>query len=103
MKALYQISPGHKANGANIVHTDGCPLLPGRGKTTFLGIFNSPEEAMKEAAIHFKKTDCCPFCLKEHYLKRKKPVFAGLFDQITFITSDGIAAAWESAMICGVN
>jgi hypothetical protein len=103
MEALYYISIRQQVNGSHIIHIEGCPLLPEQGKTIFLGIFDTPESAMKEGKDHFRKSDYCPFCLKEHHLKRKKPATIRLFAEMDLITSDRVVAPWESTMVCGVN
>jgi hypothetical protein len=103
METLYYISIRQQVNGSHIIHIDGCPLIPDRGKTIFLGIFDSPERAMKEGKGHFRKSDYCPYCLKEHHLRRKKQALFRLLAEMDLETSDKITSPWESTLIYGVN
>lgn len=103
MEKLYYISIRQQVNGSHIIHTSDCPLLPDRGKTIHLGIFNSPERAMKKGKDHFSKSDYCPYCLKEHHLRRKKQALFRLLAEMDLVTPGKITVPWESTMVCGVN
>ncbi len=103
MEALYYISVRQQASGTHIIHIDDCPLLPDHGKTIFLGIFDSPEQAMKEGKDHFRKSEYCPFCLRHLYLKSKKHANTELYIAESYISYSQLIISWENAMLCGVN
>jgi hypothetical protein len=65
MDAKYFVVVKPQTNDHHSIHKEGCPFLPDKDRSIYLGKFSSGMEAVKESHIHFKKTKCCIFCSKE--------------------------------------
>jgi hypothetical protein len=76
MIAKYYVALRPQINENHAVHKENCPFLPDDKKRIYLGVFNSGGDAIKEGQRHFFKTNCCPFCLKEHQPVRKEQVYS---------------------------
>jgi hypothetical protein len=78
MTNKYFISTKPGIDGRHSVHRHGCPFLPEPERRIILGIFQSPPEALTEAARYYPDPICCPFCSKVHNeLKRDTFPVAG--------------------------
>lgn len=90
-------------NDKYVVHKEGCPCLPPAEERIFLGIFQSPEEAVKEGRKHFPAPAGCRFCSKEYYKENSKILFFERSEKSDFLKSDRLMDTWESALICSMN
>jgi hypothetical protein len=90
------------SNGNHVVHKHDCPLMPEPGKRIFLGAFQSAADAVKEGIRYFRRTDNCPFCLKEHKEMKRKVLTAGKVKP-DLISSSHLKVTWESQMFCSLS
>lgn len=103
MSAKYFIGIRPQTNEHHTVHKDGCPFLPDTGLRIYLGIFQSPHDAINEGRRHFNKSGSCLFCSKEHHSHERKPVFAEMPVLGNLLSPDRLPVTWESAFQCCVN
>jgi hypothetical protein len=103
MVAKYYVAMRPQTNEHHSVHKEDCPFLPEDGRRIYLGIFQSPEDALEEGRKYFSRSDSCLFCSKERLPKNKKPVVSGMQVAENFISSDGLTITWESVLQCSVN
>jgi len=102
MTEKYFISRNARIIGNHIVHRQGCPFLPEPGKRILLGVFGSPQEAVKKGSGYFRSPVGCQFCL-QYYNEIKKPAFnEGIIDE-DFISSSRFKTTWESLLFCSVS
>jgi len=90
-------------DGSHTVHRHGCPLLPESGRRILLGVFQLPQEAVKEGRRYFRRPGRCPFCSKVHN-EKKKPVFTEVKTGPSFISSARmIKALWVNQIFCSLS
>jgi hypothetical protein len=103
MTAEYFICTRSQTDGSHTIHKDDCPFLPEPGKRISMGIFKSPQYALKEGKNYFSKPASCLFCKKELHTESKEPVFSEEYIDADYISSSQLNVTWESAMFCSVS
>lgn len=103
MKTKYFIGIRLQLNDSHTVHKEGCPCLPAPEKRVFLGIFQSPDEAVKEGRKHFPAPAGCRFCSKEYFIENSKILFFERSEKPDLLTSGKLMDTWENALICSMN
>jgi hypothetical protein len=103
MKTKYFICIRPQANDSNAVHKEGCPLMSEPAEIIFLGIFQSPDEAVEEGRKHFTAPAGCRFCSREYYKENSKILYFERSEKSDFLTSDRLMDTLESALICSMN
>lgn len=51
------------ADGAHVVHRDGCPSLPAKDEVHLIGVRSNTAAPLKEAANWFSASAPCPECI----------------------------------------
>ncbi len=90
------------SGGYHVIHNQDCPLLPEQGKRIFLGVFQSPDDAVNEGRKHFRKPVCCRFCSEEgnrNSVNQESEVKAGT----AFISHDTLTETIDDLMFCSVS
>ncbi len=103
MVTKYYVAIRPQTNDQHNVHKEGCPFLPEAARRIFLGIFQSPKDAVEEGSKYFSRSNKCLFCSKEHHPQNNKPTISELLVQENYISSDSFTAVWDSALSCSVN
>jgi hypothetical protein len=103
MKTKYFICIRPQFNDSHAVHKEDCPCLPAPEKRIFLGIFQSPDEAVKEGKKHFPAPAGCRFCSREYYKENSKILYFERSEKSDFLTSDRLMDTLENALICSMN
>jgi hypothetical protein len=103
IRRYYYFSSKTLTNCEHIIHRADCPLMPGPGSRSLLGIFNSPADAKTEGLKHSDKVRCCPFCINEPHSMHgswctQKNGFSGVFSSL-----DQIESSPESGLMCCIN
>jgi hypothetical protein len=101
VKYFIGISPG--ISGSHRVHKEDCPFLPESGKRIYLGVFQSPGNAVSESRRFFKRSVKCPFCCKDHRTQAYKAGISGELLTGNFTSSDQFVAASDSVLRCCIN
>ncbi|WP_203268474.1 hypothetical protein [Streptococcus uberis] len=65
MGNLYYFNSNTDIHNYHEVHKDNCSFLPSVLNRTYLGLFNTDNDAMREARAKypFKKFDGCAYCM----------------------------------------
>lgn len=58
----YYVNTIAQTTGEHEVHAENCRYLPDVTNRIYLGIFNSPREAVEEAKKYYSNVDGCYFC-----------------------------------------
>ena len=58
----YYVNSQAQRNGDHEVHKDGCTYLPSVLNRTYLGVFDSCVDAVKEARTHYSQVNGCYYC-----------------------------------------
>lgn len=64
MATLYYVNDNEQTNGDHEVHTSACMYLPAVENRTYLGAFDSCEDAVEKAKDHHKQVNGCAYCSK---------------------------------------
>jgi len=89
-------------NNYHLVHKEGCPFLPEKGKRISL-VSTCANEALIEAKNHFSSNVRCSFCLKEEHKSTKELLFEEVSLAGKFPVSSSIKPNREDAMHCYAN
>jgi hypothetical protein len=103
MVTKYYVAIRPQTDDRHNVHKEDCPFLPEAERRIFLGIFQSPQDAVAEGTKYFNRSNNCLFCSKEHQHQDNKPLISELLAQENYISSDSFTAVWDSALRCSVN
>ncbi|MCE7996912.1 MAG: hypothetical protein HEP71_33430 [Roseivirga sp.] len=61
----YYVNKNAQSNGDHEVHKEGCSYLPKVENRTYLGVFSSCHDAVKEAKKHYRQVNGCYYCSRE--------------------------------------
>jgi hypothetical protein len=99
----YYVVVRPQTNDHHSVHKEGCPFLSENEKRIYLGRFGSGMDAIEESRIHFKKTECCPFCSKEIKIFSNEQVTFNLSMEKSIPNEIRIPVSFHQSLLCCVN
>lgn len=103
MKEAYYLTVRLRRGRINIVHKKKCPFLHGISEKIFLGMLDSPLEAIRVGSKYFRSAEKCLFCLGKDNPQHNNDMSEEIRVGCNLLSADQVEPALESALFCAKN